>query len=679
MIQSRNQLYFMGLILAVLIVVYCLPFEQNLVVTSAIFIILFPVQMVLWRLSFGRKAKDFFFCFSLLIVSAILKHYWHQFDTIFYLLSILMAAVLRYRILFAIAASGFTLEAFREYYYGYESPEEVAFRYVLFFAAGSIVYLLLWEEKRKKEGFKKELDDLKYGMNQLDEEPVVALSDSGQISRKVDAALALDEALKHILQSIHSIFKPDTVLLWQYLPEKQQLRIRDQIGNIQDLKENLIVEMGEGPVGWSALNQKAFLQQNKEEGIPFSIYRKNQVIRSFLAVPVLDGNRLEGVLTLDSSHQNYFAADSETMVGSFATQISETIRMARLAKEREERAFEFQAFYHASRELSAMIDFDEIIRKLHLLSAEIVHSDFSAIVMLQLDATQYSVFEWNPQEKSSKMLAELRNDGRTWISWFLSNREEPLIISTSQLELQEMPLLSEEQRIPGMATFLAIPMRHQQKSIGAMLLGAKVKDAFSSYEARILSILCNQAAVSLENASIIKKMEELAITDGLTGLFNHRFLQEALDKEFDRSERQKTPFSLLIMDIDHFKGFNDSFGHPAGDFVLKSLANLLKASARKIDILARYGGEEFAALLPGIDQKNARKTAERWRKSVQRASFKWETKSFAITLSIGFATFPIDANTKGDLIDKADRALYAAKEKGRNQVRHCTEAEMARG
>jgi diguanylate cyclase (GGDEF)-like protein len=238
-----------------------------------------------------------------------------------------------------------------------------------------------------------------------------------------------------------------------------------------------------------------------------------------------------------------------------------------------------------------------------------------------------------------------------------------------------MPVVREQEVLLGLVTFLAIPLRHQQKCIGALLLASKQKDAFSSHQSRILSILCNQAAVSLENASIIRRMEELAITDGLTGLYNHRFFKESLDREWDRAERLQQPLCLLLMDIDHFKGFNDSFGHPAGDFVLKSLAALLKGNARKIDILARYGGEEFAALLPGIDLKDARKTAERWRKTVQRAYFKTQNKSFTVTLSIGFAGYPKDATDKKDLMEKADRALYQAKQNGRTQVRHFNDVE----
>ncbi len=175
--------------------------------------------------------------------------------------------------------------------------------------------------------------------------------------------------------------------------------------------------------------------------------------------------------------------------------------------------------------------------------------------------------------------------------------------------------------------------------------------------------------------SIINRMEQLAITDGMTGLYNHRYFQESLERELDRADRLKQSLTLLLLDIDHFKKINDTSGHPAGDFILKSLAVLLKETARKVDILARYGGEEFAALLPGIDLKNARKTAERWRKKVQSTTFKRDKQSFSITVSIGMAAFPDDAASKKELIEKADRALYLAKESGRNQVRHCGDEE----
>ncbi len=667
MISIPSQARFMALILTTFVVLFSAPYEEKPLLTALVFISLFPVQTILWRLGYSRKVKDFFFCLSFLIANLILKHYWQYADLLFYATAILVSAVLRYRIFLAVTGSAAALEVLRENYYGTEGAEEVAFRYVLFLLAGTLTYILLWEEKRKKEEYKKELDDLKYGIQEVSEG---GISDQDQISRSVDAAIVLDESLSGIIQLVHNVFKPETSLLWQFLPEQKKLRVKNRAGDAEGLRNGLIAALGEGPIGWAALNKKTFLQQNRQEGVNYFSGSKKSVIRSLLAVPILDKDRLEGVLSVESEHLNYFAEDAEKALSSFAAQIAQTIRMARLAKEREERAIEFQAFYRASKELASTIEFEEIVNKLHVLCAEIVPYDFSAVAVWQEPGDLYSVYQWASPTEAALIKNDLPNDGRSWISWFLNNREEPFILTKTQLNLQQMPLLFEEENLPSLSTFLAAPMRHQQQRIGALLLGSKQEEAFSSHQARVVSILCNQAAVSLENSSIIQKMEELAITDGLTGLFNHRYFQEAFQRELERAERQNQKLTLLIMDIDHFKGFNDSFGHPAGDFILKSLAQVLKKNARKIDVLARYGGEEFAALLPGIDKKNARKTAERWRRNVQRSTFKSGGQSFAITLSIGFATYPEDGHAKIELIEKADRGLYDAKENGRNQVRH---------
>jgi len=675
MISSKNQIYLMAFIVAIFATLFCLPFETIKLFTVVVFVILVPFQIILWCLSFERKTKDFLFCLSLLVFVFFLKHLWPFTDSIFYLSAIVIAGLVRYRVFLAIGFAGAALEILREYFYDFEPPEKIAFRYVLFFLAGTVAYLLLSQEKKEKEEIKKELDDLKYGIHQVDEEPVALLSKEGKTSRRVDAALALDEALRNIMKLIVEIFKPDLALFWQYIPEKKRLRVRNQEGNTSDLKENVDLDLGEGPIGWTALNRTPFVKQDLDE-VP-SFLKKTR-IRSLVAVPVLDGERLEGVMMLASPHSSYFPADVTEIIASFAAQVSETIRMTRLAKEREETGIEFQAFYRASQMLSSMTDFEEIIRKLRSLCSEIVQSDFAAIAFLQKEEKRLTLYQWAYDEQDPHIETNLPHDGSSWISWFLQSREEPLIVSSSQVKLQEMPMLTPSEHMEQYASYMAIPMRHQHQCIGSVLLGSEQPDAFTSHQSRILSILGNQAAVSLENASIIKSMEQLATTDGLTGLFNHRYFQDSLDRELERAGRQKQNLSLLILDIDHFKSLNDSFGHPAGDFVLKNLGMLLIKNARKIDVLARYGGEEFAALLPGIDYRNARKTAERWRKAVQRYTFKWEKKSFAITVSIGIAAYPQDAQEKAPLIERADRALYYAKEQGRNQVRHYGEAQEGR-
>ncbi len=413
--------------------VYFIPFQDYPLAISGLFGVLFPVQALIWRLTYGRKLKDYLFSTSLLVALIILKHYWQYADLLFYLISIILAAVLHYKTFVGVAATLLGIETVREFSYQYERPEEVLFRYSLFFIAGTLTAFLLREEKRLKDEFKRELDDLKYGIHQVEKESVSQISDSGQISRKVDAALALDESLQKVLQLIHGIFKPDTSLIWQYLPQRQQLRVREHCSNIEELKTDISVSMGEGPVGWSALNQKFYFQQEREDGVPTTHYKKNHPVRSLVAVPILHNDRLEGVLSLDSSHLKYFAPDAVPALESFAAQISETIGMARLAKEREERAFEFQAFYHASKELTSLIDFEEIVQRLNLLCGEIVKSDFTAVAVTQADPSKYKVYEWSDNNEAPITFADLENNGSSWISWFLQSMEEPLIIPSSQL------------------------------------------------------------------------------------------------------------------------------------------------------------------------------------------------------------------------------------------------------
>jgi len=161
-----------------------------------------------------------------------------------------------------------------------------------------------------------------------------------------------------------------------------------------------------------------------------------------------------------------------------------------------------------------------------------------------------------------------------------------------------------------------------------------------------------------------EELERLSVTDGLTGLTNHRALMQRLSEEALRSQRNKKPFTVIMMDVDHFKSYNDQFGHPAGDVVLKQVAQLLKESTRTVDCVARYGGEEFAALLPETDLGGALEVAERIRARVAGAAF----PNRQITLSLGVAEFPKHAPVANEIIEVADNALYTAKRAGRNQA-----------
>jgi len=174
---------------------------------------------------------------------------------------------------------------------------------------------------------------------------------------------------------------------------------------------------------------------------------------------------------------------------------------------------------------------------------------------------------------------------------------------------------------------------------------------------------------NIENA-YHEEIYRLTTIDGLTQIFNKRYFLETIEREIARSHRYRRELSLVMFDIDHFKKINDSYGHPTGDQVLKRVAAILKASARKIDITARYGGEEFALVLESTDRDGAMQLAERIRQEVAQQSFESSKGAFKATLSLGIAVYPGDGRTKAELIKNSDTALYAAKHGGRNQALH---------
>jgi diguanylate cyclase (GGDEF)-like protein len=185
-----------------------------------------------------------------------------------------------------------------------------------------------------------------------------------------------------------------------------------------------------------------------------------------------------------------------------------------------------------------------------------------------------------------------------------------------------------------------------------------------------------QAKIALENLTgeleqKNKILDNLANLDGLTGVYNHRYFQNSLDQEISRATRNESSLALILVDIDHFKSFNDSYGHLTGDFVLREFAVTMKAHLRNYDTLARYGGEEFVVILPETTREDAMLVAEKLRRAVAEKDFADTRENYKVTASFGIAACnPAieDDFTKSKLVNCADEALYDAKDKGRNRI-----------
>ncbi len=223
-------------------------------------------------------------------------------------------------------------------------------------------------------------------------------------------------------------------------------------------------------------------------------------------------------------------------------------------------------------------------------------------------------------------------------------------------------------------SFISMPLKCRGSVLGVLNLADKAHGkTFNEADLNLLASFAAHAAVLLERQGSLERtrlLEDLSVTDPLTGLYNRRFLEKRLEEELGRSSRQKLTFTVMLIDLDHFKTYNDLCGHLAGDTALKRAATLLRASAREMDIVTRFGGEEFCIVLPGTSIKEAVFVAERIRRAIEQEPFPHEKglPLGRLTASIGIATFPNDGNTPNSLIHASDIALYQAKNAGRNKI-----------
>jgi diguanylate cyclase (GGDEF)-like protein len=234
---------------------------------------------------------------------------------------------------------------------------------------------------------------------------------------------------------------------------------------------------------------------------------------------------------------------------------------------------------------------------------------------------------------------------------------------------EEFPVFSNTMRIAGLQSLLILPLlKEEGEAIGALTVAGRKPDMFPRERREILEVIASQVTTKIELGRAHEKIYQLATTDGLTGLSNHRTFQHALDNMLHRALRQSTPLSMVLCDLDYFKKINDTYGHPFGDIVLQEVAGVLAGTVRKVDLAARYGGEEFALLLEDSDSAGAQGQAERVRQAINALQFPQGDRTVRVSMSFGVASFPEDAADKSDLISKADQALYRAKAGGRNRT-----------
>lgn len=257
-------------------------------------------------------------------------------------------------------------------------------------------------------------------------------------------------------------------------------------------------------------------------------------------------------------------------------------------------------------------------------------------------------------------------------SVFADTMRQRTIIQTKSIDLSlsaVLPELSQEtvNKIltnQPIKSVIVVPLVAQKNEFGWFCVFS-AREELASAEMDFLGLFAKQIEMAITIADLFQAVREQAVTDALTGLYNRRYFEEALEKEVQRAKRQKQPFSIIGIDLDYLKRINDTYGHTYGDLAIKTIADVLKSNARSVDVPARIGGEEFNVLLPGINSEGAMAAAERIRKSIEKAEI--DTVGH-ITGSLGVATYFEHSENSEELLELTDQAMYTSKRNGRNRV-----------
>lgn len=290
-------------------------------------------------------------------------------------------------------------------------------------------------------------------------------------------------------------------------------------------------------------------------------------------------------------------------------------------------------------------------------------TDEAKLFLVTEDTQNLILSRWKTREKQKQLSVLKKPD--TFDKWVF-NKVQPLQVSDITKDFRFDYQQSKE--VLQFNSLIMVPLVIQRRIIGILRLNSKERETYTADDLRLLDFISDLASAAINNTSLYIQTQELAIRDSLTGLYLHRFFKERLAEEFNRCKNEKKSLSILMLDIDHFKDYNDKYGHAAGDKVLKGITDIIRQNMPGTNILARYGGEEFVALLPGEEKEKAEIVAERIRRDIESTPFILRRKETKITVSAGAASFPIDAFNEEELLKRVDFLLYKAKKEGRNKV-----------
>jgi two-component system cell cycle response regulator len=395
------------------------------------------------------------------------------------------------------------------------------------------------------------------------------------------------------------------------------------------------------------------------------IYAEPQLVGALAVVPLFEKAQLRAILVVDRSEERNFE-DVEmgllTQSGEFILRAMQNERVfAALDRANREQA----KLYRAAEALGAARTESQVIEAGVESAREIAAFDFAAVTLFHRKGGSHEICAVSGRGADDLVGRTFRHNAGL-VSMVVANRQA--LPYRGEYDSTRQTVFARGHDPPAMPSLLVLPLMAHERVLGTLVLGSGTPHAFSESVRPTLEVLASHMAMSLSGARMLKRLEEQATTDGMTGLLNKRTLIVEGERRIKVAQRFKKPLSMLVCDIDHFKKVNDTYGHDVGDVVIKGLGEVLRRIKRDTDIVGRFGGEEFVIVCEQTDEEGSKNLAERIRRELENTTFQTELGPLSVTCSVGVAPFPIAGRDWTALFKATDEALYASKKNGRNQV-----------
>jgi len=473
------------------------------------------------------------------------------------------------------------------------------------------------------------------------------LATLNRVIARITAALRPEELFEALVEELHTTLRYPLVDVLTVTDDGLALRVVSRRG--YDGAVPARVPVDQGVVGRVARTGVAMLVADVAAERDYQTLDPRA--RQEACVPIFVEGRIAGVIKVETTEAVLGPADVELLT-ALASQVSTVMRNSVLFTQVQTARDELQALHEAAQTLSASIELSDVLEALVKVTCRRFGYDRSAILL----ADDHGDLEVRAAYGTGQAL------GTRIPAWEGAE---------GQAARDRRPVLVAAGGGGGAAvdTTLAIPLLREAQLVGVFSVGTTDPDRLGERGRSTLNTLAGYAMVAIDNARLYEQTRLLASTDSLTGLANHRAFIQTLDQELERSKRYALSFSVIMIEVDRFKHYNDTYGHLRGDDVLRVVARTLDREHRKhIDLVARYGGDEFIVLLPHTPRNVAGDVAERIRRSIENTPFPVGRDITSITVSLGVAAFPEDGDNSIALIDASDHRMYAAKQGGGNAV-----------